>query len=133
MGTGAPSGVTAWARGAERAGFGSAWIMEAYSHPGAYALAAAAAAVTERLTIGLGVVNPYTRHPALLAMETATLADIAPRRVVLRLRAGGRRGVEDPMANPPPPPPPTPPPAAHVAPPPCARPRATPPGDPAPP
>src|SRR5437762_4270735 len=79
LGHGLPGRTTEWARAAERAGLGSVWIIEDYFHPGAYALAAAAAAVTERLAIGLGVVNPYTRHPALLAMETAALAGIAPR------------------------------------------------------
>jgi 5,10-methylenetetrahydromethanopterin reductase len=100
MGPDAPSHVGAWARAAERAGLGSAWIIEDYFHPGAYALAAAAAAVTERLAIGLGVVNPYTRHPALLAMETAALAGIAPGRVVLGLGSSNRRWIEAQMGIP---------------------------------
>ncbi len=100
MGADAPSHVTAGARAAERAGLGSLWIIEDYFHPGAYALAAAAAAVTERLTIGLGVVNPYTRHPALLAMETAALAGIAPGRVVLGLGSSNRRWIEAQMGIP---------------------------------
>ena len=97
----APSHVDAPGRGAaERAGLGSVWIIEDYFHPGAYALAAAAAAVTERLAIGLGVVNPYTRHPALLAMETAALAGIAPGRVVLGLGSSNRRWIEAQMGDP---------------------------------
>jgi 5,10-methylenetetrahydromethanopterin reductase len=100
MGTDLPSRVTTWARAAERAGLGSAWIIEDYFHPGAYALAAAAAAVTERLVIGLGVVNPYTRHPALVAMETAALAGIAPGRVVLGLGSSNRRWIEAQMGIP---------------------------------
>jgi 5,10-methylenetetrahydromethanopterin reductase len=100
MGAEPPSRVAAWARAAEGAGFGSAWIIEDYFHPGAYALAAAAAAVTERLAIGLGVVNPYTRHPALLAMETAALAGIAPGRVVLGLGSSNRRWIEAQMGIP---------------------------------
>lgn len=100
MGADAPSRVTAWARAAQKAGLGSAWIIEDYFHPGAYALAAAAAAVTDRLTIGLGVVNPYTRHPALLAMETAALAGIAPGRVVLGLGSSNRRWIEAQMGIP---------------------------------
>jgi len=100
MGTDVPSRVTAWARAAERAGLGSAWIIEDYFHPGAYALAAAAAAVTEHLAIGLGVVNPYTRHPALLAMETAALAGIAPGRVVLGLGSSNRQWIEAQMGIP---------------------------------
>jgi 5,10-methylenetetrahydromethanopterin reductase len=100
MGADVPAHVTEWAREAERTGLGSAWIIEDYFHPGAYALAAAAAAATQRLTIGLGVVNPYTRHPALLAMETAALAGIAPGRVVLGLGSSNRRWIEAQMGIP---------------------------------
>jgi len=74
--------------------------MEDYFRPGAYALAAAAAAVSERSVIGLGVVNPYTRHPALVAMETATLAAIAPGRVVLGLGSSNRHWIEHQMGIP---------------------------------
>jgi 5,10-methylenetetrahydromethanopterin reductase len=88
------------ARAAERAGLDSLWFIEDYFQTGAFAVAGAAAAVTTRLGLGLGVLNPYTRHPALLAMETATLADIAPGRVVLGLGTGVRRWVEDQMAIP---------------------------------
>ncbi|HTO10276.1 MAG TPA: LLM class flavin-dependent oxidoreductase [Candidatus Binatia bacterium] len=100
LGHGLPGRATAWARTAERAGLGSLWVIEDYFHPGAYALAAAAAAVTERVVIGLGVVNPYTRHPALVAMETAALAGIAPGRVVLGLGSSNRRWIEAQMAIP---------------------------------
>src|SRR5437763_9045061 len=85
--------AAAWARAAERAGLGSVWIIEDYFHPGAFALAGAAAAVTDRIAVGLGVVNPYTRHPALLAMETAALAGAAPGRVVLGLGSSNRRWI----------------------------------------
>src|SRR5688500_192855 len=92
--------AAAWARAAESAGLGSVWIIEDYFHPGAFALAGAAAAVTERIAVGLGVVNPYTRHPALLAMETAALAGIAPGRVVLGLGSSNRQWIEGQMAIP---------------------------------
>src|SRR5262245_6529811 len=91
LGHGAPARSVEWSSLAERAGLGSLWISEDHFHPGAYALAAAAAAVTERITIGLGVVNPYTRHPALVAMETSALAGLAPGRVVLGLGTSNRR------------------------------------------
>src|SRR5438477_5984648 len=92
--------AAAWARAAERAGLGSVWIIEDYFHPGAFALAGAAAAVTDRIAVGLGVVNPYTRHPALLAMETAALAGLAPGRVALGLGSSNRRWIEEQMAIP---------------------------------
>src|SRR5213083_1339266 len=100
LGHGLPARTTEWARAAERAGLGSVWIIEDYFHPGAYSLAAATAAVTERVVIGLGVVNPYTRHPALVAMETAALAGIAPGRVVLGMGSSNRKWIEEQMAIP---------------------------------
>lgn len=100
LGAGVPRHVAAWARAAERAGLGSVWLIEDYFYPGAFALAGAAAAVTKRLTIGIGVVNPYTRHPALLAMETAALAGLAPGRVVLGLGASNRVWIEERMGIP---------------------------------
>ena len=56
--------------------------------------------MTARIAIGTAVVNPFTRHPALIAMETATLAGIAPGRVVLGLGTGVRRWIADQMRHP---------------------------------
>lgn len=95
-----PAHAVGWARAAQAAGLGSAWIIEDYFHPGAFALAGAVAAATDRLTVGLGVVNPYTRHPALLAMETAALAGVAPGRVVLGLGSSNRHWIEGQMGVP---------------------------------
>lgn len=100
MGSEAPRRVTDWARVAERAGLGSLWFVEDYFYPGAFALAAAAAAVTERPAIGLGVVNPYTRHPALITMETAALSGLAPGRVILGLGSSNRPWIEEQMGLP---------------------------------
>ena len=65
LGADVPRHVAGWARAAERAGLGSVWLIEDYFYPGAFALAGAAAAVTERGGVGLGGGNPYTRHPPL--------------------------------------------------------------------
>ena len=100
MGRGLPAATADWARAAEAGGLGSLWIIEDYFHPGAYALAGAVAATTGRVAIGLGVVNPYTRHPALVAMETAALAAMAPGRVVLGLGSSNRRWIDGQMAIP---------------------------------
>src|SRR6266849_5549137 len=64
LGEGTPGHVVERARAAERGGLDSLWFIEDYFQTGAFAVAGAAAAVTTRLGIGLGVVNPYTRHPA---------------------------------------------------------------------
>ena len=95
-----PARIVERARAAEAAGFDSLWFIEDYFQTGAFALAGAAAAVTARIAIGTAVVNPFTRHPALIAMETATLAGIAPGRVVLGLGTGVRRWIADQMRIP---------------------------------
>ena len=100
IGAQAPAHAVKWARAAERAGLDSLWIIEDYFHPGAFTLAGAVAAVTERITVGLGVVNPYTRHPAVLAMETAALTGTAPGRVVLGLGSSNRRWIDEQMGIP---------------------------------
>jgi 5,10-methylenetetrahydromethanopterin reductase len=100
IGDGIAARVPALARAAESAGLGSLWLVEDYFFPGAYTLAGAAAAVTERIVLGLGVVNPYTRHPALIAMETASLAALAPGRVVLGLGSSNRNWIAGQMSIP---------------------------------
>jgi 5,10-methylenetetrahydromethanopterin reductase len=48
----------------------------------------AATQVTSQINLGMSVVDPYTRHAALLAQATATLAELAPGRVRVVLGAG---------------------------------------------
>ncbi len=83
-----------WARAAETAAVDSVWLVEDYFQHSAVALAGAVAAATSRTTLGLGVLNPFTRHPALVAMEAGTLAAVAPGRVVLGLGTGVRHWIE---------------------------------------
>src|SRR5437867_11908001 len=99
-GRGLAGRTTDLARAAERAGLGSLWVIEDYFDPGAYAIAAAAAAVTERVVIGIGVVNPYARHPAIVEMGTVALAVIAPGRVVLEMGSINRDGIEEQLEIP---------------------------------
>lgn len=96
----AASQVVAAAARAERLGFGSLWVAEDYFYPSAFPVAAAAAAVTRDLVIATGVVNPYTRHPALLAMEAATVSVLAPGRFVLGLGSSIRLWIERQMGIP---------------------------------
>ena len=76
------------ARLAEQAGFGSFWVPEDPFFRGAFSLAGAVACQTESLRIGISVINPYTRHPAVTAMEFATLDEISRGRAVLGIGAG---------------------------------------------
>ena len=76
------------AQRAEAAGFESAWVAETRLTRDAMTPAAAIALGTERLRVGTGIVNVYTRNPVLLALTFATLDEIAPGRIVMGLGAG---------------------------------------------
>lgn len=73
---------------AERFGFDSCWLGEDFFYHGAIATATAVAERTERIRIGLGVLSPVPRHPALTAMEVATLDEIARGRLTLGIGYG---------------------------------------------
>ncbi len=79
------------ARVAEDHGFDELWVSEDYLERGAFAVAGAMAAVTSRTTIGLGVINPWTRALGLTAMECAALDEIAEGRLVVGLGASNER------------------------------------------
>lgn len=87
-------------RQAEEDGFASCWISEDYYFGGAMATAGAIAAVTERIGIGIGVVNPYTRSPELIAMEAAAVDAISHGRFTLALGASNRNWIETQMGIP---------------------------------
>jgi 5,10-methylenetetrahydromethanopterin reductase len=63
-------------RRADEAGFDEVSLPESRQHRGLFSVAAAALATTSRLRIRIGIANPVTRHPAVLAMEAGTLAEI---------------------------------------------------------
>ncbi len=71
----------AMVRRADRLGFDEVSLPESRQFRSVFAVAAAALATTDRVCVRIGVANPVTRHPAVLAMEAATLAEIGPRRV----------------------------------------------------
>ncbi len=76
------SAVTGLARRLDEGGADELWLIEDCFFTTAPPLAAAALAVTERLTVGLGILPAVSRTAAVTAMEIATLSSIAPGRVV---------------------------------------------------
>lgn len=89
-----------YSRLAEKSGFSSAWVAEHYFHRDAVVTSAAILANTKRLRVGTGVINPYTRHPALLAMTTATLDEMSGGRFILGIGTSIRYWIENQMAIP---------------------------------
>lgn len=74
--------VTDLARRLDTGGADEIWLIEDCFFTTAPPLAAAALAVTDRLTVGLGILPAVARTAAITAMEIATLASIGPGRVI---------------------------------------------------
>jgi len=70
-------------------GYNYLWIADEKFYRDPFVSLAVAAQATRRVCLGTGVTEPYSRHPALLAMAIATLAELCPGRCVLGLGAGG--------------------------------------------
>ncbi len=77
--------LAGYARAAEQSGFDSIWVTERYFHEETFSLLGHLAASTDRMALGVGVVNPFTRHPALLAMAAATVDRLSGGRMLLGL------------------------------------------------
>ncbi len=88
------------ARRAEARGFRRVWLAEDHHSRDIFVQATAVGVATETIEIGLGIVNPYTRHPAQIAMAVADLEELAGPRFALGLGAGwssiAAHGLENP-------------------------------------
>ncbi len=76
-----------YARYAEEKGFEAVWQAESRLVRDAIVPMAAYAAVTERIKVGSGVINNWTRNIGLLAATFLTLDDLAPNRMICGLGA----------------------------------------------
>jgi 5,10-methylenetetrahydromethanopterin reductase len=84
----APRRCVELAVAAERCGFASVWFAENPFSRGVMPALAACAAATRQIELGAGVVNPYSRHPSLIAMEFAALDELADGRARLGIGSG---------------------------------------------
>tara|TARA_E500000331_G_scaffold352412_1_gene400954 strand:+ start:839 stop:1348 length:510 start_codon:yes stop_codon:yes gene_type:complete len=55
---------------------------------------------TEKISLGVGITNPYQRHPIQIARAAATLADLRPGSFKLGLGAGEKRRIRDRVGAP---------------------------------
>jgi 5,10-methylenetetrahydromethanopterin reductase len=89
--------ILAHARALDRYGFDTIWLAEAYpwwrKHQmearSSTVLSALIAKETEQLTIGWGIISPFTRHPIQVAMDARVTQELAPDR--FRLGFGASR------------------------------------------
>src|SRR5436190_13877982 len=82
---GSVSDAVEWAERALRRGLGSVWIHDSYFERDAVTYGSAIASQVDGIRVALGAVNPFTRHPVLLAMTVSSLDEMAPGRIILGL------------------------------------------------
>jgi 5,10-methylenetetrahydromethanopterin reductase len=83
-----PAGVAELAHRAEEVGVDSVWVAEGYYGRDAYVLLSAIALATRRVEIGPAVVNPFNRHPTVVAVATATLDELSGGRATVGIGSG---------------------------------------------
>jgi 5,10-methylenetetrahydromethanopterin reductase len=76
------------AQRAEARGFESIWVAETRMTRDAFVPLAAIAQATERVRLGSGIINAYTRNPVVIAISFIGLEELAPGRVVMGLGCG---------------------------------------------
>lgn len=84
----APNRCVELARAAEANGLTSVWFAENPLERGALPALAGCAAATQWIELGIGVWNPYLRHPAQIAMDVSALDELAGGRVALGIGSG---------------------------------------------
>jgi 5,10-methylenetetrahydromethanopterin reductase len=88
-----PAELAALAQEAEARGASHVFVADEGTERDVFVVMAAVAAATSRVMVGSGITNPFTRHPVALAAAFATLAEIAPDRIVAGLGTGGSRSL----------------------------------------
>jgi 5,10-methylenetetrahydromethanopterin reductase len=85
---------------AEARGFKRVWLAEDHHSRDLLVQATAIATATKSIQIGLGIINPFTRHPAQIAMAVADIEELCGPRIVLGLGAAhssiNAHGLENP-------------------------------------
>jgi 5,10-methylenetetrahydromethanopterin reductase len=76
------------ARMAEEAGFDQFWVSDDLFLRSAWIILSAVIQATDHIEVGTCIVNPYTMHPAEMAMAAATLDELSGGRFNLGLSAG---------------------------------------------
>jgi 5,10-methylenetetrahydromethanopterin reductase len=76
------------AQTAEQAGFDQFWVSDDLFLYGVWPILASCATVTTRIQLGTCIVNPYTMHPAEMAMQAVALDELSGGRALLGIGAG---------------------------------------------
>jgi len=82
-------------REAEQAGIRQVWMTQSVGMLDTLTLFAAAATQTTRIRLGTSIVQVYPRHPLVMALQAATINDLAPRRLRLGVGSSHRHIIEN--------------------------------------
>ena len=78
---------------ADRLGYDSFWLPEVWGYE-VFSLLTEIALKTKQIKIGTGIINVFSRSPALIAMQAATLDEISGGRLILGIGTSGKNVVE---------------------------------------
>jgi len=92
--------VVEFAESLEDGGVDQLWVIEDCFFTAGVSLAASALARTERLQVGIGILPAVARNAAVTAMEIATLAELAPGRLIAGIGHGVQEWMEQMGARP---------------------------------
>ncbi|MFT4618062.1 MAG: 5,10-methylenetetrahydromethanopterin reductase [Minisyncoccia bacterium] len=92
--------VVEFAESLDEGGVDQLWLIEDCFFTAGVSLAATALARTERLHVGIGILPAVARNAAVTAMEIATLAELAPGRVIAGIGHGVQEWMEQMGARP---------------------------------
>lgn len=76
------------ARRAEDAGFDAFWVSDDLFFRSVWVILSSVAQQTTRIQLGTCIVNPFTQHPAEIAMAAATLDELSGGRALLGISSG---------------------------------------------
>lgn len=78
---------------ADRLGYDSFWLPEVWGYE-SFTLLTEIAMKTKRIKLGTGIINVFSRSPALIAMQAATLDEVSGGRFILGIGTSGKRVIE---------------------------------------
>lgn len=75
---------------AEESGFSNIWITDHYNNRDVWTTLAVLSMMTNRISLGTGVTNPYTRNAAITASSIASINELSGGRAILGIGPGDR-------------------------------------------
>jgi len=82
--------VAYMAKLAEDSGFSTVWVTDHYNNRDVYSTLAVISLITNKIKLGTGVTNPYTRNVAVTASSIASINEISGGRAILGIGPGDK-------------------------------------------